>query len=146
MSVDIASESAESIAILMAIYEPRMDWLKEQLDSLNAQTYSNIRLYVCDDCSPTVPFEEIKTLLKESITAFPYELERNAENLGSNKTFEKLTCEAEGDYFAYCDQDDIWLPEKLEILHETIQRQEAELACSGDNCERISPNESIYVL
>ena len=32
------------ISILMAIYEPRMDWLKEQLDSLNKQTYPNIKL------------------------------------------------------------------------------------------------------
>lgn len=41
------------ISILMAVYEPRLDWLREQLDSLNAQTYPNLRLYVRDDCSPT---------------------------------------------------------------------------------------------
>ena len=29
------------IAILMAVYEPRMDWLREQLESLNAATYPN---------------------------------------------------------------------------------------------------------
>ena len=118
------------ISILMAVYEPRMDWLKEQLDSLNAQIYLNLRLYVCDDCSPTVPFEKIETMVRECITAFPYSIERNERNLGSNGTFELLTREAEGTYFAYCDQDDVWLPEKLAVLQETIEREQAELVCS----------------
>ncbi len=107
------------ISVLMAVYEPRMDWLKEQLDSLNAQTYPNLRLYVRDDCSPTTPFEKIETLVQECVTAFPYSIARNAQNLGSNGTFELLTREAEGEYFAYCDQDDIWLPEKLAVLQDT---------------------------
>lgn len=116
------------ISILMAVYEPRMDWLKEQLDSLNAQTYPNLRLYVRDDCSPTVSFDEIRGLVEQCIKAFPFTVERNGENLGSNKTFERLTEEAEGTYFAYCDQDDVWLPEKLSSLEEQIGS--AGLICS----------------
>ena len=118
------------ISILMAVYEPRMDWLREQLDSLNAQTYPNLRLYIHDDCSPTVPFDEIEALARECITAFPFSIERNKENLGSNGTFERLTREAEGEYFAYCDQDDVWLPEKLTVLQEAIERERAMLVCS----------------
>ncbi len=118
------------IAILMAVYEPRMDWLQEQLESLNAQTYPNLRLYIRDDCSPTVPFEEIRALAETCITKFPFTIARNAENLGSNKTFERLTEEVEGDLFAYCDQDDVWLPEKLEILQEEMERTGALLVCS----------------
>ena len=118
------------ISILMAVYEPRMDWLKEQLDSLNAQTYPNLRLYILDDCSPTVPFDEIEALARECITAFPFSIERNKENLGSNGTFERLTREAEGEYFAYCDQDDVWLPEKLTVLQEAMVRESAQLVCS----------------
>ena len=106
------------IAILMAVYEPNMDWLKNQLDSINVQTYSNIRLYIRDDCSVTVPFETIKALASECITELPYSIERNDNNLGSNKTFELLTQEAEGEYFAYCDQDDIWHSDKLTVLQE----------------------------
>lgn len=118
------------IAILMAIYEPRMDWLEKQLKSLNAQTYPNISLFIRDDGSPTVPFEEIRSAIQKCITNIPFSIFRNKENLGSNKTFELLTQEANGDYFAYCDQDDIWLPEKLTVLQETIEREHAVLACS----------------
>ena len=118
------------IAILMAVYEPRMDWLREQLLSLDAQTYPNLILYVRDDCSPTVPFEDIEKCIRECIRAFPYTIARNEKNLGSNGTFELLTSEAEAEYFAYCDQDDIWLPEKLEILQREIEKTGALLVCS----------------
>ncbi len=118
------------IAILMAVYEPRMDWLREQLLSLDAQTYPNIKLYIRDDCSPTVPFDEIQSCVQDCIRAFPYEIRRNEENLGSNGTFERLTQEAEGTYFAYCDQDDVWLPEKLDVLERAITESGALLVCS----------------
>lgn len=118
------------ISILMAVYEPRMDWLREQLLSLNAQTYPNLKLYVCDDCSATISFGDIQDLVAECITKFPYQIMRNDQNVGSNLTFERLTQEAEGNYFAYCDQDDIWLPEKLVILQESIEHINTLLVCS----------------
>jgi len=121
------------ISILMAIYEPRMDWLHEQLESLNLQTYSNLELIICDDCSPTVSFEEISQLVTKCITSFQFTVSRNVKNLGSNGTFERLTKEAKGAYIAYCDQDDIWLPDKLDVLYNVIVENEALLVCS-DMC------------
>lgn len=118
------------ISILMAVYEPRMDWLREQLKSLEEQTYPNLRIYIQDDCSPTIPFGELKKLVQECIRSFPYEISRNEKNLGSNGTFERLTGKAEGAYFAYCDQDDVWLPEKLEVLQKELEESDALLVCS----------------
>lgn len=118
------------ISILMAVYEPRLDWLREQLVSLNDQTYPNLRLYIRDDGSPTVPYEQIQSCVRECITRFPYTIARNETNLGSNGTFERLTVEAEGGLFAYCDQDDIWLPEKLTVLQKAMERERAALVCS----------------
>lgn len=116
------------IAILMAVYEPRLDWLRAQLTSLNAQTWPNLRLYIRDDASPTVPIGEIRHLAESCVTAFPFTVERNEENLGSNGTFARLTGEAEGAYFAYCDQDDVWLPEKLEALQKALENESAQMA------------------
>ena len=103
-------------AILLAVWEPREDWLIELLDSLNCQTYQNLRLYVRDDASPTYPFEQLERVLSEHITRFPFVLRKNERNLGSNKTFAELVRDSEDDcdYVAFCDQDDIWLPEKIQ--------------------------------
>lgn len=120
-------EDKPLISIVMAVYHPRMDWLAEQLDSLNAQTYPNLELIVCDD-GPDQPVEE--RIFTEHITAFPWELVRNEENLGSNKTFERLTRKARGEYIAYCDQDDIWLPEKLMCYQARLEESGALLVCS----------------
>ncbi len=118
------------ISILMAVYEPRMDWLKAQLDSLEAQTYPNLRLHIRDDCSPTVRPEEILACVEQCIHSFPFTFERNEKNLGSTGTFELLTSEAEGEYFAYCDQDDVWLPQKLSVLEREIENSGALVVCS----------------
>ena len=122
--------SAPQISILMAVYEPNLQWLKEQLDSLEAQTYPNLKMYVCDDCSPTCSFDVLKDIVNSSIHSFPVIIERNEKNLGSTFTFERLTAEADGEYFAYCDQDDIWLPEKLSTLKNAIEQDDALLVCS----------------
>lgn len=130
MNTHEAKAGQPLIAILMAVYEPRLDWLAEQLDSLEAQTWPNLRLYIRDDCSTRVPFEAIGQCVREHIRKIPYVLNRNEANLGSNGTFERLTREAEGDWFAYCDQDDVWLPEKLSTLAAAIEAHGAKLVCS----------------
>lgn len=113
------------ISIVMAVYEPNLQWFREQLDSLEEQTYPNLELLVLDDCSPTVPLETVRQYIAQSIHSFPYQVSRNEKNLGSNGTFEKLTQQAQGKYIAYCDQDDVWLPEKLETLYAEIQQTHA---------------------
>lgn len=118
------------ISILMAVYEPNLGWLREQLLSLNAQTYPHIHLYIIDDCSPTVSFEQIKNVVTECIQEIKFTISRNESNRGSNRTFEALTKLAEGEYFAYCDQDDIWSSDKLTVLYSSLVRNSALLVCS----------------
>lgn len=118
------------IAVLMAVYEPNLAWFREQLASIEKQTYPNLRLYVCDDASEGVSHEQIREIVNEQISRIPTVILRNERNLGSGRTFERLTREAEGTYFAYCDQDDVWCPEKLSVLKETLENENALLTCS----------------
>ena len=103
----------QRIAILLAVYEPREDWLIELLDSLNAQSYESLALYVRDDASPTYPIERLFALLQAHITKFPFVLKRNEKNCGSNETFSELIRDCTEPYIAFCDQDDVWNPDKL---------------------------------
>lgn len=115
------------VSILMAVYKPNERWLREQLSSLNEQTYSNLELLIYDDC-PEFPLDE--EIVQELITAFPYRIIRGEKNLGSNKAFERLTVEGEGKYFSYCDQDDIWHSEKVERMVEVLESTGSPLVCS----------------
>lgn len=117
----------QRVSILLAVYRPNEKWLIEQLISLNRQSYSNLALYIYDDC-PEYPLNE--ELLKTYITKFKYELIRGEKNKGSTKAFEELTKIAEGDYFAYCDQDDIWEENKICILIEKFKNYDTKLVLS----------------
>ena len=123
----------KSVAILLATYQPREDWLIQLLDSLNSQTYPHLKLYVRDDASPTYPMDRLEELLRTHVTAFPYVLLRNPQNQGSNGTFAALVEDCAEDYIAFCDQDDVWEPKKventLELLLESPLRPT--LACAN---------------
>jgi glycosyltransferase involved in cell wall biosynthesis len=115
------------VSILLAVYNPNYSWLKEQLISLNNQSYKNLELIVYDDC-PENPLDE--KVIESHICNFPYEIIKGRVNLGSNKAFEELTQIGHGEYFAYCDQDDIWELDKIQILFEKIIKENSVLVYS----------------
>lgn len=124
-----AIKRMKQIAILMAVYDPNPAWLAQQLDSLEKQTYRPLRLYVRDDASPNFPFERLEALVAEHIRSFSAECARNEHNLGSNATFGLLTYQADSALLAYCDQDDVWEPDKLQKLATALENENAQLAC-----------------
>ena len=124
--------SSPKVAILLPIYKPNIDWLVEQLVSVNEQTYGNMEIFVyLDDPEDKTDYAAI---LQEHITKMPFTLQKGEKNLGSNKAFEKLTYMAKekGDfkYIAFCDQDDVWLPEKIDALVSEAEKSDSDLVCS----------------
>ncbi|CAI3632150.1 glycosyltransferase [Clostridium neonatale] len=115
------------VSILLAVYKPNEKWLIELLISLNEQTYENLELLIYDDC-PDSPVNE--DYFKKHITNFKYTLIRGETNKGSNKAFEELTKLGNGEFFAYCDQDDIWENNKIEILTTLIKKERSIIAYS----------------
>lgn len=116
-----------TISVLMAVYRPNPDWLKQQLQSLADQTWREVELLVRDDCPQEPVGEQAFSLL---INRMPVSYKVNEKNLGPGATFARLVEEAKGEYIAFCDQDDIWIPEKLEILLKELQsRQGAACYC-----------------
>ena len=92
-------------------------FLKEQLDSLIAQSYQNIEIIALDDGSTDTSVSILKHYASSyhNITVV-----ENKQNLGYVKNFEKGFLLAKGDYIAPCDQDDIWLANKIEVLINAI--------------------------
>jgi len=115
------------VSILLAVYKPNETWLIEQLISLNSQVYENLELLIYDDC-PDCPVSE--EYFEKYITNFSYKLIRGSENQGSNAAFEELTKIADGDFFSYCDQDDIWERDKITLMVERFLDKDVNLVCS----------------
>jgi len=103
------------ISIAMATYNGQK-FIIDQLDSITNQTYKNFEIIVCDDKSTDSTFE----ILQNYKTKYPLKLIQNYKNLGIVSTFENALKLCNGDFIALSDQDDIFFPEKLEILLNNI--------------------------
>lgn len=117
-----------TITVAMAIYKPNRKWLEEELESINSQTYRDFCVLAWNDC-PTDDYD-YDMLFKKHLTDISFHIFKGEKNMGSNGAFEKLTAISDTPYIAYCDQDDIWCDDKLEVLLNTIKQEKATLVYS----------------
>lgn len=103
------------VSIAIATYNGEK-YLDEQLKSIFEQTHVNIEVIACDDCSTDGTIQILERYCR--YTNFKYFL--NNKNLGYVKNFQKVISMCSGDFIALCDQDDIWMPTKIEELLENI--------------------------
>lgn len=92
-------------------------YLREQLDSVLAQTYTDLEIVAVDDASTD---ETVAILREYEARDARVKVFVNATNIGLQKNFERAISLCAGSFIAPCDQDDIWLPEKLSTLLERI--------------------------
>lgn len=103
------------ISVIVATYNGER-YIKEQIDSIYKQSYSNFELIVFDDCST----DNTLQILKCYESRKNFSLNVNVKNLGLVKNFEKALLASKGKYIAFCDQDDVWEIDKLEKLRSSI--------------------------
>jgi len=100
------------VSVVIATYNGAR-FLRQQLQSIIDQTYPNIEIIVVDDASRD---DTISIVTEYAITDHRVRLHPSERNIGFLKNFERGVLLSSGDYIALSDQDDIWLPEKIEIL------------------------------
>lgn len=91
-------------------------YIKEQLDSIYAQTRVPDEVIVVDDGS----IDNTVTILKEYVLKYGLKLYENKINIGYNKNFELAIRYCTGDIIALCDQDDVWFPNKIEESYKAL--------------------------
>lgn len=101
----------KATAILLATYNGEL-YLKEQIDSLYAQTDKDWILYIHDDGStdgtPSIIEDCKRTHENVCVLSFP-------PSGGPMMNFLEMLRRVEADYYFFCDQDDVWMPDKIEI-------------------------------
>lgn len=113
----------EQIDILLTTYNGEK-YLKEQIDSILSQTYTNFRLLISDDCSKDSTIKILKEYEQKDnrIKVFLQE-----KNLGYVKNFEFLLTKVENEIYALSDQDDVWNNDKVEKTYKKLKEEDADL-------------------
>ncbi|MCL2387267.1 MAG: glycosyltransferase family 2 protein [Defluviitaleaceae bacterium] len=110
------------LSILMATYNGEK-YLAQQLDSLFAQTMQDFTLHVQDDASTDNTWEVLTSYQQKY--ADRIKLTKRENNSGDAKyNFLELMSAVQDDYLMLCDQDDVWLPNKIEITFAKMKEME----------------------
>lgn len=123
------------VVVLLSTYNGEK-YIREQLDSLFAQENIKLHLVVRDDGS----LDGTIAIIDEYIQQFPNKITLiKGDNIGWRKSFFYLIQYAAKnfnniEYYAFCDQDDIWLPEKLNVACKRLNQMDTSkprLYCSN---------------
>ena len=111
----------KEIVILLATYNGEK-YIRQQLKSLFEQTNQNFRLVVHDDGSSDATAE----IINEYRDKYPERIEIFYGNScgGPKENFLWMLGRVEADYYLFCDQDDVWLPEKLQRSMDALASEE----------------------
>jgi glycosyltransferase involved in cell wall biosynthesis len=110
------------VTVLLATYNGEA-YIRQQLDSILNQTHKELAIVISDDLSS----DKTPAILKEYEDKYPDRVKclMNEKASGSpQNNFFRLLCEVQDEYVMLCDQDDIWLPDKVEITLKEMRRLE----------------------
>lgn len=116
-----------SVSIILATYNGEK-YISEQINSILNNTFTNWILWVFDDGST----DKTISIIEEYVILYPDKiiLKRNSKNKGLILNFlEGLQYAANyidkiSNYFMFCDQDDVWMPDKIEKTLKHMQKME----------------------
>lgn len=120
-------DKVSNIAILLATYNGAL-YIREQIDSLLSQTFTDWHLYIHDDGSTDDTIAIIRALINEhpqKITLLEYPSQG-----GACRNFLSLLEAVEAPYYMFCDQDDVWMPTKIETTYarlKTLEQQQPDI-------------------
>ncbi|SHO57573.1 Hyaluronan synthase [Vibrio quintilis] len=133
------------ISVLMPVYNPPVDYLKEAIESVRGQVYPNWQLCIADDAS-TDP-QVWKTLTEYAAKDARIQIVQREENGHISLTTNSALALAEGEYVALMDHDDKLAPDALFWVSEAIQNNENvamiysdEDKITADGVTRYDPN------
>lgn len=112
-----------SVAILLSTFNSSK-FLRDQLDSLYSQTFLEWSLYIRDDGSDDRTIEIVKTYQEKYKNI--YIIEDNSKRIGPRDSFFKLLSNVDSNYYMFCDHDDVWLNDKVELTLNMMKNLESE--------------------
>lgn len=97
------------VSVVLPVYQTPETYLRETIESILVQTYTNFEFLILDDC----PEKSVESIVK-SYSDKRIRYYKNTQNLGIASSRNKLIDLSQGEYLAVIDHDDIALPERLQ--------------------------------
>lgn len=120
------------LSIVLSTYNGEA-YITEQLDSILNQTRKVDEVLIFDDCSTDNTPQIIEQFISgHNLTTWKFAV--NRENKGWKRNFMEGIWSTSGDLVFPCDQDDIWMPQKLEKM-EKIMTENSEIMVLTSNYE-----------
>jgi len=116
------------ISIIMSAYNGA-EHLPQQISSILNQSYRDWQLFIRDDNSSDNTLDIIESYARR----YPDKvnvIRDKKRNIGISKSFLSLLNYVESDYVMFCDQDDIWLPDKIKITFDKMRETEEKFGLS----------------
>lgn len=111
------------IDIIMASYNGSK-FIKEQIDSVLTQSYKEWKLHIFDDMST----DSTCSIIQEYVARFPDKIFLHTSDTKKYSTHNFLSglelLKNDAEYYMFCDQDDVWLNDKIEITLKFIKKYE----------------------
>ena len=115
----LKKENSNFFTIIISSYNGEK-YITEQINSILNQTYINWELIIADDKSNDNTMNILENFCKKNSKITFY---RNKNKLGPTESFFNLLHKSKGKYTIFCDQDDIWIPDKLLTLKNHINKE-----------------------
>jgi glycosyltransferase involved in cell wall biosynthesis len=111
------------VSVIIPLYNPLLEFMREAIESVINQTYSNWEIMLIDDGSD----QEIVDLAMEFVYKYPEKIHllqhENRQNKGGSVSRQLGVDSSKGELVAFLDADDLWLPEKLERQVDLLERE-----------------------
>lgn len=111
------------VSVILPSYN-HAEFIKQTIDSVLQQTYTNFEIIIVDDCSTDHSCQEINTIEDERIIKIFLD-----ENIGTVRAINLGLSKASGKYIAIIGSDDIWEKNKLEKQVEILENDKEIGAC-----------------
>ena len=115
------------VSVIMPTYNCGR-FITETIQSIQAQTYPHWEIEIVDDCSTDDTKAIVAALMEQDARIHYYCLEKNS---GAAVARTESMKRAQGEYMAFCDSDDLWMPDKLERQIAFMQKNNCAFSCTA---------------
>lgn len=119
--------NTDLVSVIVTTFN-RSTFLKDTIDSIHKQTYDNLEILVIDDGSSKIHADINKEVCNQfskcNYYFKPNSGQPDSRNFGIKKT--------KGYYIGFCDDDDLWHPQKLELQIQILKKYEDFSIVTGD--------------